>query len=114
MLGDFNLVLRESEVKNRLYSAQEKRVSAFVTNLLETTRMTDVWNSHQGFTWRRPGTDSFSTIDRIAYSTGSLKTLSVKDNWALSFSDHAAVEANFSIVSNLKGQKSRITRLDPV
>ena len=113
ILGDYNLVLKERETKLRNYSAQEKRVAKVVIDLLETSGMADIWNNFNGFTWRRPGTDSFSTIDRIAYSKDSLMPVSVKDDWTLSFSDHAAVEASFKDKKSKKSVRSRITRLDP-
>ena len=113
ILGDYNLVLKESETKNRTYSAQERNVASFVTNLLSTSNMADSWSLKKGFTWRRPGTDIFSTIDRISFSKNSFSLISINDNWSLSCSDHAAVEATFSIIASAKGRRTRITRLDP-
>ena len=113
ILGDFNLVLNESEIKNRSFSAQERRVSKIVKDILATSDLSDVWESNHGFTWRRPGTDIFSTIDRIVYTNKSLKLVEVKSNWSMSFSDHAAVEASFDELLVKKGVRTRITRLDP-
>ena len=79
----------------------------------EDSQLTDVWEKHPSFTWRRPNSDCFSTIDRILYRQTSLELLQVKTDWALSFSDHAAVEAEFSSANADKKARSKIVRLDP-
>ena len=66
-----------------------------------------------GFTWRRPNTDTFSTIDRILYTSRTLGTEKSVENWALSCSDHAAVETSFFLVEAKIRNRSKITRLDP-
>ena len=88
-------------------------MSKIVKDILATSDLSDVWESNHGFTWRRPGTDSFSTIDRIVYTNKSFKLVEVKSNWSMSFSDHAAVEASFDELLVKKGVRTRITRLDP-
>ena len=99
-------------MKKRAFTAQEKRVSAIVKERLDECELDDIWKVKHDFTWRRPNSDTFSTIDRIFFSKGKLNLLNCKSNWALSFSDHAAVEANFN--KNLEpSTKSRIVRLDP-
>ena len=113
VLGDFNLVLTESEVKNRMYTSQERRIASLVKNLLSTSDMQDVWFQDPRFTWRRPGTDVFSTIDRISFTNSALSLVNVEVNWSLGFSDHAAVEAVFKDCVIEKKARSRITRLDP-
>ena len=113
VLGDFNLVLTESEVKNRMYTSQERRIASLVKNLLATSDMQDVWFQDPRFTWRRPGTDVFSTIDRISFTNSALSLVNVEVNWSLGFSDHAAVEAVFKDCVIEKKARSRITRLDP-
>ena len=113
IMGDFNLVFKESEVKNRLFSAQERRVAATVKNLISTSNLTDSWDTYSGFTWRRPGTDIFSTIDRVVFCKSSIELLSIKEDWSISFSDHAAVVASFKEPETKSTRRSRITRLDP-
>ena len=113
VLGDFNLVLSENEIKNRLYTSQERRIASLVKNLLSTSDMKDVWNQKPSFTWRRAGTDVFSTIDRISYSASAISLVNVEVNWSLGFSDHAAVEAIFKDCLIEKPQRSKIIRLDP-
>ena len=64
------------------------------------------------FTWRRPNSEIFSTIDRLFYSkTLKLKTSGV--NWALSMSDHAAVVTSFNLSQQCKVNGTKIPRLDP-
>ena len=111
--GDFNLIFEDHEGKNRVFSSQEKNVSRCVGNLIENIGLKDIWKLRKGFTWRRPNSSIFSTIDRILFSEthNSLKTLNV--NWSLSFSDHAAVEVLLTPVGIPLHRKSRITRLDP-
>ena len=92
VLGDFNLNFKASEMKNRNYTSQEKRVAASVRNLMVGTGLTDIWKDSSEFTWRRPNSDIFSTIDRILYTKEKLRITKLKTNWSLSLSDHAAVE----------------------
>ena len=113
IVGDFNLNLKESEMKNRLYSVQEKRIAKQVKELAKEISVKDVWEDTHSFTWRRPNSDIFSTIDRILFSKDTLKMIECNSNWSLGFSDHAAVEASFSYPDESLPMKSRIVRLDP-
>ena len=92
--GDFNLVFKKEEAKNRLFTAQEKGVGEVVKAAMAELGLSDCWKRKTCFTWRRPNSDIFSTIDRILFSE-SLKLLDTKTNWALSYSDHAEVTASF-------------------
>ena len=92
--GDFNLTFKDSEGKNRSRSMQEKRVANSVAGLLRDAELTDLWDKKVLLTWRRPNTDCFSCIDHVFHSN-YLRPTQSKTNWALSFSDHAAVERNF-------------------
>ena len=67
MAGDFNLVFTPGETKNRLYSAQERRVADFVKDQMNSIDVRDSWENNSRFTWRRPNSNIFSTIDRILY-----------------------------------------------
>ena len=113
ILGDFNLTFKPTEQKNRNFSNQERRTASAVKHLIQGTSLKDVWDSQRGFTWRRPNTETFSTIDRILYPAPELRLEGLKVNWSLSCSDHAAIEATFFHVNKVKAIKSRITRLDP-
>ena len=74
----------------------------------------DVWENNTKFTWRRANSDSFSTIDRVLYSSNAFELKLSQTNWALSFSDHAAVEIAFDVKNSQPcQQRSKITRLDP-
>ena len=114
--GDFNLVFRAAETKNRFFSNQEKRIANFVKDFANSINLADIWdvNEHKTpFTWRRPNTDCFSTIDRIMYSKNYLTLESATVNWSYSFSDHAAVKACFNKKDISQNVRSRIVRLDP-
>ena len=113
VLGDFNLNFKMSEMKNRNYTSQEKRVAASVSNLIEDSGLTDIWNDGSEFTWRTPNSEIFSTIDRILYMKDKLRVAKRKINWSLSFSDHAAVEVVFRAVHQSPNVRSRIIRIDP-
>ena len=113
VLGDFNLIFNPWEAKNRNNSAQEQRVASAVGDLLRTAGLADVWDKFRAFTWRRPNTDTFSTIDRIYYSKNSLRPAAVQDFWSLSCSDHAAIEGNFELIEQKPKIRARITRIDP-
>ena len=113
VLGDFNLNFKATEMRNRNYSSQEQRVAAVVKDRKENLELSDIWDDNEGFTWRRPNTDIFSTIDRIMFSKRTLETTVTEVNWSLSYSDHAAVESNFRYVNSKIRSRSKITRLDP-
>ena len=114
IVGDFNLNLHEKEMKNRLYTAQEKRIANQVKNLAINLNLADCWQLAPEFTWRRPNSNVFSTIDRILFSKSELIMTECKSNWSLSFSDHAAIEASFNLVDSTQLPRSRIIRLDPM
>ena len=113
IVGDFNLTFNSKEVKNRLLPAAEKRIANVVKNLSSHFDLKDIWETQNMFTWNRPGTDVFSTIDRILFNPQLLNLTKCNTNWALSLSDHAAVESFFTYEKNSNGTKSKITRLDP-
>ena len=115
VLGDLNLVLKESETKNRLYTNNEKRVGKVIQSLFRDLNLTDIWQGQTSeYTWRRANTDTFSTLDRILYRSGLLEPISIKVDWSLGFSDHAAVEVSFkNKVLKERGKRIRPPRLDP-
>ena len=100
-------------MKNRAFSSQEKRVSLVVKDLMENSNLRDIWTDRKGFTWRRPNSDCFSTIDRILYYAERFKLNETKENWSLSSSDHAAVESGFSIKEPQNKPRQKIPRIDP-
>ena len=118
LAGDLNVVLRDSEVINRLISTSERRVAAAVKNVLIELDMVDGWSesTNKSYTWstNRNGVQSFSTLDRICYTKSSLALQVVKTDWGLSVSDHAAVIASLNN-KNLNSDRSKsvfIPRLD--
>ena len=112
--GDFNLVFAPHETKNRLHSAQEKRVASIVKNLVEGAGLTDIWDGNKrGFTWKRANSDTFSTIDRILYQSSYLSPICINEDWSLSLSDHAAVEVGFKTLHKDTSRRSKIPRIDP-
>ena len=111
--GDFNLTFRESEAKQRLRTVQEKRIANIVAMEMNDLGLKNVWRNGVEFTWRRPNTDSFSCLDHVYYNDNFLTLSKVAANWSLSYSDHAAVEANFILNGSEPAEKTRITRLDP-
>ena len=111
--GDFNLNFSSSEIKNRNYSSQEQNVARVVAELIKQANLTDVWCDRSEFTWKRANSDSYSTIDRILFSRNLLTPIEVKTNWAVSVSDHAAVEARFEKVAQVTTERTKISRLDP-
>ena len=111
--GDFNLNFDHKEMKNRNYSAQENRVSKIIKNFATIAGLTDIWKKSPKFTWRRPNSDIFSTIDRVLINNNLTEICNVETNWALSLSDHAAIELYLKARASNSTKKSRITRLDP-
>ena len=111
--GDFNLTFEKSESKNRNYSAQERNVAQAVKNFMNDLNLMDVFEKKKSFTWRRPNTDCFSTIDHIFYSKDLFDLKSCETDWSMSMSDHAAVKVCLNGKTSNKSKRSRITRLDP-
>ena len=112
-IGDFNLVFKENETKNRNITSQEKRVASFVKDQMAGLNLSDSWSDRSAFTWRRPNSNIFSTIDRILYSKAHLKLNAIRGNWSYGYSDHAAVRGGFSYLNKKAPMRSKITRLDP-
>ena len=114
ILGDFNLIFGENEKKERTFSMNEKRIGNVIKALFRDLGVTDIWKEQPEFTWRRPNTDTFSTLDRILYRLEALRPVKAEVDWSLGFSDHAAVKVNFVKVSSEGRPKTtRLPRLDP-
>ena len=114
ILGDLNIIFQENEKKNRLYTANEKRLGNILKALFRDLNVVDIWKDKPEFTWRRPNSDSFSTLDRILYRSEVLILKDTEVDWSLGFSDHAAVKVNFlHATSKTKRNKARLPRLDP-
>ena len=96
IMGDYNLIFKKEESKNRLFSSQEKNVSRAVKQMFVDASMHDIWESSPKFTWRRANSNTFSTIDRIFYAKDDFEMVKANTNWSLSFSDHAAVELHLN------------------
>ena len=113
VVGDFNLNFALKEVMNRNYSAQEANTAKAVLGMISQANLTDIWSEKNEYTWRRANSNIFSTIDRVLFSRQLLRPTSVRTNWSLSFSDHAAVEVGFEALNQVRPERSNITRLDP-
>jgi len=113
VLGDFNLVFKSREAKNRNFTAQEKRIAEIVKNRMDGLNLTDMWEEDFSFTWRRPNSDIMSCIDRFFYNKGLITVESRTVNWSVTYSDHAALE--ITITNNIHPSlpRSKIVRLDP-
>ena len=113
VLGDLNVVLDSKWVKNRQYNAPEKKIAKAVNELMLDLNLTNACNEVSNFTWRRPNTDVFSTIDYVFHNTGELTLVGNSSDWSLSMSDHAAVKCDFAFTGKEVGKRSKVTRLDP-
>ena len=113
LAGDFNLIFDSKEAKNRIYTAQEKRLANFVKDQANALALTDAMDKKNLFTWRRPNSEIFSTIDRLFFSKDKLILDNVSTNWSYGYSDHAAVKALFKSKEKRPLSRSKITRLDP-
>ena len=85
MLGDFNLIFKESEKVNRAFSGNEKRVATTLGRMLHEADLHDAWadrdERRMEFTWRRPNSNSISVLDRVMYRKTNLECLRIKSNW---------------------------------
>ena len=111
VMGDFNVIFKQSESKNRAYSSQEKMVARAIKPILDDLNLTDI--GLKDFTWCRPNSEIYSSIDRMFYNKTMLTLKSVKTNWSISMSDHAAIEAYFDLPNKMRINRARIPRLDP-
>ena len=113
--GDLNLNLRDMEMKNRIYSTQEKRVADIVKTYMSNLDLIDVWSSRNCrlFTWRRPNSEIFSTIDRVGVSKDRFDILKTYTDWSVSLSDHAAVIVELGHKNIRPKNRTRLVRLDP-
>ena len=111
--GDFNLAFKPEERRGMICSAQEKNMAKFVTEKAKEYGLSDIWENKVDFTWRRPNTSLFSCIDHVLYNKSRLSVVSLKTNWALSYSDHASIEIGLSRVNVEPSISSKIPRLDP-
>ena len=113
--GDFNIVLNDNEVKNRSYPIHEKRLAEDVKMMIQQADLSDGWvkSSLPSYTWTssRSGQQSYSTLDRILFSTRNLTLQHQRADWSLSLSDHAAVIATYNEVKS--NNTNFIPRLDP-
>ena len=116
LAGDLNIVFDDNEVKNRAFTASEKRVARCVKESLDSLNLIDGWDLvDKCFTWsaNRNGKHIFSILDRILFTNGRLTLLGKTADWSLSISDHAAVTARFDKPNNSSNQPSFIPRIDP-
>ena len=88
-------------------------MSSIVKSMVKDMGLQDIWSAGSKYTWRRPNTDVFSTIDRICFSQTNLKMINSCTNWSLGYSDHAAVELLLDPAGERPQIRTRITRLDP-
>ena len=111
--GDFNLVLKSSETKNRSFSPQERRVAEELKTSLTNLGLKDIWSTGSEFTWRRPNTDVMSTIDRIIYNPAVVVVESINVDWSITMSDHAAIIIKIKGAADQAKSRVKIPRLDP-
>ena len=113
--GDLNLIFSAEEAQHRSFSQAEQRTAEAVKNLFNQMNLIDGWEiATRCFTWtsNRTGVQSFSTLDRILFANNQLRLISKATDWSLSVSDHAAVIANFELLTNRPSIRMTC-RLDP-
>ena len=117
LAGDFNVVLCQEELKNRVYSNAEARVAGRLKDMFQQLNLDDGWEKapRKQFTWNsnRSGQLTCSTLDRVLFTKDQFNLMNMTTDWALSLSDHAAVSAKLKCSENKKVKHSQISRLDP-
>ena len=113
IVGDFNLIFKSTECKNRAYGRSEGQVAAAVKRMIGTANLVDLWADNPRYTWRRPNSEIFSSIDRALFNANLVEVEFLNVNWSLGFSDHAAIEIGFKKLAKESKQRSKIPRLDP-
>ena len=111
LMGDFNTVFAPYELRSRSYSTQEQRHSQLIKQIVDSLSLEDAWlNNRTTHTWRQPGTQKTSRLDRI-YHLSNWKRTNIEADWTFTNSDHAAVTVSFTEVVHKRKQK--ILRLNP-
>jgi hypothetical protein len=87
--GDFNFTFTAEERVGQTVSGSEGRHAAAVLDHIETCGLTDTWEGQVGYTWRRGAT--LSRLDRVLVRLPSYRVKTVRTNWTIVKSDHAAV-----------------------
>ena len=116
LLGDFNVIFKDAEKKNRLFTQSERRIGKVIKNFFRDMNLTDIWETNGEYTWRRANTDTFSILDRILYRSVWLAPRPPEVDWSLGFSDHAAVKVSFinrAVKTKYNKTGIRTPRLDP-
>ena len=114
LLGDFNIIFKEAEKSNRSFTGTEKRIASVIGQLLDDANLRDAWGDQTAFTWRRANSNVFSLLDRVMYRPNHQDCVSIKSNWSISGSDHAAVISVFKIKNrSCSTKRANIARLDP-
>jgi len=113
VVGDYNLIFKKADAKNRNFSIQERRVAEIVNYKMNELNLKDVWERDSCFTWRRPNTEVMSCIDRCFYNPVLNSVVSKVTNWSLTFSDHAAIQIELASKVNPPKNRSYLVRLDP-
>ena len=81
--------------------------------MIGTANLVDLWADNPRYTWRRPNSEIFSSIDRALFNANLVEVEFLNVNWSLGFSDHAAIEIGFKKLAKESKQRSKIPRLDP-
>ena len=110
LLGDFNTVFEQYELRSRTYSRQEQRLSAQIKQIVDSLALQDSWqNNYTAHTWMQAGMKKSSRLDRIYYDNGLIMS-NCEVDWSFTNSDHGAVVATFK--ERRQTPKQRFLRLN--
>ena len=110
LLGDFNTVFEQHELRARKFSNQEHRLATQIKQIIDSLSLQDSWhNNRTAHTWMQAGMKKSSRLDRIYYDSG-LEMSSCEVDWSFTNSDHGAVVATFK--EQRKAPKQRLLRLN--
>ena len=100
-------------VHSRAFSSQEQRHSRLIKKKIYSLALENVWQHDKvSLTWRQPGSNKNSRLDRIYYQL-SLEKISSTVDWTFTNSDQGAVMVTFTDPKNTKTKSPKQLRLNP-
>ena len=105
IMGDFNVCLTKKDKKGGRFC--ETKTSTLINSFLEESDFIDIWRTlHEDqfqYTWKRNRPLIMHRLDYCITTLATAKAVSACEIIPNSFSDHAAVQVEFSFETNIRG-----------
>jgi len=106
LAGDMNITLRQSDRHCRGVTEAEEQIAEHFKDFTNALNLRDVWYGKNGYTWQKGKTQS--KLDRILYRVTKHKMKTLKTDWTIIKSDHAAVIAQFEHCERIMYKSSHV------